>query len=236
MVRCEKQMYRKGAEAEIDVIDLMGNEAVRKTRVVKNYRIPKLDDDLRKSRTRKEARLLNAVKELGILTPFIEYLDLMKGVIVMEYVKGCRLKDFIDGIAEGDGAGQDKLLEAVMTRIGIDVGKMHANGITHGDLTTSNMLFYEKDAEELRRIAGNGQTVNPAHIPVYFIDLSLGERKAILEHMGEDLDVFFKAFESTHPALMDYAVNFWNGYASANSRAEEVKERLAEIKKRARYR
>lgn len=225
-----------GAEAEIDVIDLMGEEAVRKTRVVKNYRLPELDDDLRKSRTRKEARLINEVKELGILTPFIEYLDLNKGVIVMEYVKGCRLKDFIDGIAPGDDTGQEKLLESVMTKIGIDVGKMHSNGITHGDLTTSNMLFYGEDAEELRKMAGKGESIDPMNIPVYFIDLSLGERKAILENMGEDLDVFFKAFESTHPALMEYANNFWVGYTSANPEVEKVKERLAEIKKRARYR
>ncbi len=229
-------MYRQGAEAEIDVINLMCEEAVRKTRVVKNYRIPQLDDELRKTRTRKEARLLNAVKELGILTPFIEYLDLNKGVIVMEYIKGCRLKDFIDGIIPEDGMGQHKLLGAVMAKIGMDVGKMHANGITHGDLTTSNMLFYEKDAEELRRTAGKEETVDPADIPVYFIDLSLGERKAILENMGEDLDVFFKAFESTHPALMEYTDNFWRGYASRNPGVEQVKERLAEIKKRARYR
>lgn len=229
-------MYRKGAEAEIDLIDLMGDEAVRKTRVVKNYRIPELDDDLRKSRTRKEARLLNMVNELGILSPFIEYVDLNKGIIVMEYVKGCRLKDFIESIAPGDGGGREKVLEAVMTRVGVDVGKMHANGITHGDLTTSNMLFYEKDAEELRRIIENGEAADPANIPVYFIDISLGERKAILENMGEDLDVFFKAFESTHPAHMEYVDNFWAGYASANPEVELVKERLAEIKKRARYR
>jgi Kae1-associated kinase Bud32 len=229
-------LFRKGAEAEIDVINFMGTEAVRKTRVVKNYRLPELDGELRKSRTKKEVRLINEVKGLGILTPFIEYLDLIKGVIVMEYVKGCRLKDFIDEIASGEGAGQEKLLGAVITRIGMDVGKMHANGITHGDLTTSNMLFYEKDADEMKNIAAKGKTIDPDDIPVYFIDLSLGERRAGLENMGEDLDVFFKAFDSTHPALMEYVEHFWAGYASRNPGVKEVKERLADIKKRARYR
>ena len=78
--------------------------------------------------------------------------------------------------------------------------------------------------------------MEPDMVPIYFIDFSLGEKNAILENMGEDLDVFFKAFESTHPSLLSELKYFWEGYSSVNRQHSEVKERLREIKKRARYR
>ena len=113
---------------------------------------------------------------------------------------------------------------------------MHSNGITHGDLTTSNMLLYESDVSELLSGISRGENVEPDMIQIYFIDFSLGEKNAILENMGEDLDVFTKAFESTHPSLLSELKYFWEGYSSVNPQHSEVKDRLAEIRKRARYR
>lgn len=231
-------VLRKGAEAEIDIIDFLGEESISKMRVVKSYRVKEMDDALRKSRTRKEARLISRVRSLGILTPFIYFVDVEKGILVMEHIKGWRLKDFIEVVAaiHKNGESNIRLLEAVMMRIGTDVGKMHANHITHGDLTTSNMLLYQEDGDELLRTAAGKQMLGPDKAPIYFIDFSLGEKGAILENLGEDLDVFCKAYESTHPALLRYLEDFWKGYEMTNPRHEEVKERLEEIKKRARYR
>ena len=231
-------VLRKGAEAEIDVIDFLGEESISKTRVVKNYRIKEMDDTLRKTRTRKEARLISEARALGILTPFIYFVDLEKGIIVMEYIKGWRLKDYIDEVASTvvNGGTDCQLLEAVMIRVGADVGNMHTNHITHGDLTTSNILLYRADGEAMLENFSGNREVDPKDVPLYFIDFSLGERRAILENLGEDLDVFLKAFESTHPTLLGYLDYFWMGYKEANPHHEEVKERLGEIKKRARYR
>ena len=230
--------FKIGAEAVIEKIDFLGEESISKMRVVKNYRIHELDETLRRSRTRKEARLLSETKRLGILAPFIYFIDMEKGIIVMEYIKGERLKDLIDRIAgsdDGSGSGNN-VLRSIMMRIGMDVGKMHSNGITHGDLTTSNMLLYESDVKKLVYGISNKEDMEPDMVPIYFIDFSLGEKNAILENMGEDLDVFFKAFESTHPSLLSELKYFWEGYSSVNRQHSEVKERLREIKKRARYR
>jgi len=230
--------FKIGAEAVIEKIDFLGEESISKTRVVKNYRIAELDETLRSSRTRKEARLLSEMKKLGIRTPFIYFIDVEKGIIVMEYIEGERLKDLIDrivGSANGPGIGRNTL-RSIMMRVGMDVGKMHSNGITHGDLTTSNMLLYESDVSELLSGISRGENVEPDMIQIYFIDFSLGEKNAILENMGEDLDVFTKAFESTHPSLLSELKYFWEGYSSVNPQHSEVKDRLAEIRKRARYR
>ena len=230
--------FKIGAEAVIERIDFLAEESISKTRVVKNYRIAELDETLRSSRTRKEARLLSEMKKLNIRTPFIYFIDEKKGIIVMEYIKGERLKDLIDGIAGSDNGSEAgrNTLRSIMMRIGMDVGKMHSNGITHGDLTTSNMLLYESDVRDIFPGIPNGEAIEPEMIPIYFIDFSLGEKNAILENMGEDLDVFMKAFESTHPSLLSELKYFWEGYSSANPQHSEVKDRLAEIRKRARYR
>ena len=66
--------------------------------------------------------------------------------------------------------------------------------------------------------------------------MSLGEKDAILEDIGEDLDVFQKAFESTHPELLFHLNSFWSAYSIENDDHNLVKKKLAEIKKRARYR
>ncbi len=231
-------ILRKGAEAEIDVIEFLGEESIRKRRVTKEYRLEELDRKLRVTRTRKEARLLSVLKDMGLLAPCIYFLDTRAGTIVMEYVKGWRLKDLIDQISDEDGT-EDRaasLIEAILERVGRDVGTMHAGGITHGDLTTSNMLLYESDAQVLLDPAGSGSIPEPGQIPVYYIDLSLGEKGAATENMGEDLDVFRKAFESTHPSLLRHLDHFWKGYDGAFSGHTEVRERLDEIRRRARYR
>lgn len=231
-------IWRKGAEADIDLIDYLGELSIRKRRVPKGYRIGELDDRLRAGRTRKEARLLSALKDIGLLTPYIYHADFRAGTLVMEYIEGWRLKDFIDRMGEANGTvyHSEKLIETILERIGRDIGIMHGNDITHGDLTTSNMLLYGKDADRLLDLAEIGAPISPADVPVYYIDLSMGEKGAIIENMGEDLDVFFKAFESTHPGLLGHLDHFRRGYGDVFSRHGEVQERLEEIRRRARYR
>lgn len=217
------------------MIGFLGEMAISKRRVGKGYRIEELDRRLRKERTRKEVRLLSLAKNLGVLTPYIYFLMLEEGTLIMEYVRGPRLKDIFDAAVE-DNEGWKTLISASLEKIGRDVGRLHAGGITHGDLTTSNMLLYREGAEELHSAARSGELIEPDEISIYYIDLSLGEKDASLEKLGEDLDVFFKAFESTHPSLLPYLEDFWGGYASVYQEYAEVRQRCAQIRKRARYR
>ncbi len=123
------QIIQQGAEA---VIYLDGTKII-KERVSKGYRIKQIDERLRKTRTRQEAKLLekavNAPKVLDVSD------ETMK--IEMEYIKGKLVKDILDLMNK-------KEREELCKEIGRKIADLHKNDIIHGDLTTSNMILNEK--------------------------------------------------------------------------------------------
>jgi len=140
------------------------------------------------------------------------------------------------GVSWGFSRMKEKTIQNIMVKLGKDIGKLHGANTAHGDLTTSNMLLYEKDANEIMKCIAENKEIRLEDIKIYFIDISLGEKDTRVEKLGEDLDVFFKAYESTHPTLLSFLKYFWKGYKTENPEHRSVKDRLAEIKKRARYR
>lgn len=117
----------RGAEAIITKTD----EAIEKLRPQKNYRHPDLDANLRKQRTRKEAKILKQLAILGVPAPQIISIDEAQGLIVMSEILGEKLRDVLD-----------KHLE-LCEQVGKHMTTLHNNNILHGDLTTSNMLVQE---------------------------------------------------------------------------------------------
>ncbi|MDD1759275.1 MAG: Kae1-associated kinase Bud32 [Methanothrix sp.] len=111
----------RGAEAVITLED----GTVRKERIAKNYRLPELDELIRKERTLREARITSDARRHGVPTPIICDVSLFE--LKMEHLKGEKLKDIITS----------ELSEMV----GETVGRLHRSGIIHGDLTTSNMIL-----------------------------------------------------------------------------------------------
>ncbi len=109
-----------GAEA---VIALEGNTII-KTRIKKRYRLPEIDETLRRDRTKTEARLLSEARRCGVPTPVI--MDVTSFEIKMEYIEGTALKNVIT--------------ETLSEKTGELVGRLHTCGIIHGDLTTSNII------------------------------------------------------------------------------------------------
>lgn len=123
------EVIQRGAEA---VIYLDGNKII-KERVSKGYRIKEIDEKLRKTRTRQEAKLL---EKAGNAPKVLEVSDkTMK--IEMEYIKGDLVKDVLDDVSK------DKRHE-ICKEIGKRIGDLHKNDVIHGDLTTSNMILNEK--------------------------------------------------------------------------------------------
>jgi len=120
-----------GAEATIYLSDdpVLKERVIIKTRHPKSYRTLELDQQLRKRRTRNEARLLHQAKAAGVKVPFIYDIDMQECSITMEYIQGERLRDVID--------------EDMAREVGRIIGKLHKVNIIHGDLTTSNMLLAE---------------------------------------------------------------------------------------------
>ncbi|MEM2415144.1 MAG: hypothetical protein QXZ04_05045, partial [Thermoproteota archaeon] len=82
----------QGAEAIVDLCEWMGMRVVVKTRIRKGYRIRELDESIRKSRTLREASLLNSAKKAGVETPFVYHVNPVEGWIIMSYVEGESLR------------------------------------------------------------------------------------------------------------------------------------------------
>jgi len=113
-----------GAEAII----YLDEGRIIKKRIKKNYRISEIDETLRKSRTKREAKIL---QKLQIPGPRLLKSD-DKETIEMEFVKGELVKDILDTHI------------SIAKEIGKTLSVLHDQNIIHGDLTTSNMIFNNK--------------------------------------------------------------------------------------------
>jgi len=107
-----------------------------KDRIKKSYRLPSLDEKLRKQRTKKEAKLLEKASSL-IPVPKVIKTD-EKEKIEMEFIEGKKLSGHLDGLKDA---------EKICEQIGENTAKLHDADIIHGDLTTSNMIYVENSKE-----------------------------------------------------------------------------------------
>lgn len=124
-------LIAKGAESNIVKSSYLGRDAVLKNRISKNYRIPEIDNKIRKARTKLEAKLLSDVKKAGVVTPILYDVDLHDKTILMEEIKGDLVKDIIN--------------EDLAYEIGENIAKFHNLNIIHGDITSSNMMVNYKN-------------------------------------------------------------------------------------------
>ena len=119
----------RGAEA---ILKKEG-DYLEKERIKKSYRLKELDDEIRKSRTRREASLIRAARRIGVNVPSI--IDESKETITMEFLDGKRIKDVLN----------ENNYEELCTKIAYYIALLHKNEIIHGDLTTSNMMFKDNE-------------------------------------------------------------------------------------------
>ena len=195
------QILYQGAESKIYLDTFDGQEAIVKERISKGYRIKQLDDELRKSRTRKEVKLLTEVRAVGIPTPKILHVDEKNHKIVMENIKGERLKEHLNSIPP------DKV-QSICFELGKQIGKLHSHHIVHGDLTTSNMILKDKD--------------------VYFIDFGLGFFSEKIEDKAVDVYLLQQVLNSMHYNIFDdfkYVLQVYNADSSFIKKLEEIGSR-----------
>ncbi|HLF16180.1 MAG TPA: KEOPS complex kinase/ATPase Bud32 [Candidatus Thermoplasmatota archaeon] len=199
----------RGAEANLEDAEWMGRQAVAKRRVAKGYRHPALDLRLRTDRTRDEAALLAAARQAGVPVPVVYDVDREGATLVLERVPGPTLRQALE--ADGDAVALRRL-----ATLGGLVARLHAAGITHGDLTTSNVLVPDPaDADRL-----------------VLLDFGLGAASGDAEAQGVDLHLVEEALEATDARaarlfgafLDDYRATF-PGHAEATRRLEEIRER-----------
>ncbi|MDG7008199.1 MAG: Kae1-associated serine/threonine protein kinase [Nitrososphaerota archaeon] len=202
-------LYR-GAEADVIRGDWQGLEAVYKVRKPLRYRLPVLDEEIRRQRTLHEAEMIHQAKGAGVAAPYLYDVDPPASTLVMEYVEGTRLKDVIASKAEGT--------DEVFREFGRNVGLLHRAGIMHGDLTTANVV----------RRGGS----------LVFVDFGLSIRTERLEDHAVDLRLIKETLLGAHPQVAAAAMEALNrGYAGVlgPARSRAVFRQLLSIERRGRY-
>jgi len=198
------QKIAQGAEAVI----WRENAEIIKERFSKKYRLPQIDDALRKFRTRREAKILGKLEEINFPAPHLKDFSDKRMSIVMDFIPGEKLRDVL---ARGDNFQQ------LAEEIGENVGKLHHQNIIHGDLTTSNMIL----DQETKRIN--------------LIDYGLSFFSEKIEDKAVDLFLMERALESKHyqlyPEIFEQVLE---GYKKGNPQFNEVMERFEQVKLRGR--
>jgi len=206
-----EKLIRKGAEASIYLSKWFELSAIRKERLPKSYRQKALDDAIRMQRTLREALLIAKAREAGVPTPLIYFIDSKKAEIIMQNLEGKRLKEIF---LKGDMALKKKLAREV----GRTVARLHSAGIVHGDLTTSNFIFYDNK--------------------LYLIDFGLASQSTKFEDMGVDLKLIKEVLNSAHHTeFQKLYPQIVSGYeeVAGEERTKKVLEVVSEIEKRGRY-
>lgn len=211
-------LIKKGAEANLFLKDfsevLYPDEVERvlvKRRIAKDYRAGKLDKKLRDYRTSLESKILSDAKKAGVPTPTVYRIDRRNTQIVMEYIEGEAVKEFLESL---DPESRKELCQT----IGEQIARLHEYGIIHGDLTTSNMIR-------------NGKGI------IYFIDFGLGEYNPSVEAQGTDIHLLHRTLKSTHFSVAEESFGaVLKGYREIlGENAKKVIRRVKEIERRGRY-
>ena len=199
-----KKQIAQGAEA---IIYLEGDNVI-KHRISKSYRHPELDKQIIKRRTKSETKLLKKASEF-VNIPFPEEQEEINK-IVMPFIDGLKLSEHLDSF-------EQTKQEKIMFEIGKSIGKIHKEGIIHGDLTTSNIIYKDK--------------------LIYLIDFGLGYFNGKYEDKGVDIHLLKQALEAKHFKNWEILFNeFEIGYRLIEpTEAEKVFDRMKAIEKRGRY-
>ncbi len=206
------ELLKRGAEANLYLAQWHGRKVIIKRRLPKRYRIAELDAMIRGHRTIQEPNIMHTAKEAGVSTPTIFMVDMDESNIVMEFVEGKQVKEILDKMSS-----EERLSLSVI--VGRMIGRLHRNGIIHGDLTTSNMILQ-------------------SYGKVVFVDFGLSERSVEVEPKGVDLHLMKRALNSTHHKHAKACFEaVMEGYSESVGRKEasKVALKIREIEKRGRY-
>ena len=201
------KLVKKGAEADLYQTKWQNSNAIYKIRKIKTYRNPSLDLKIRKQRTIKESQMLSLVKSFGIPAPLVYFVNLSKTMIVMQNIPGIPVHDL----------PESKIIK-LSENIGRLVGTLHKNGVMHGDLTTSNFIWFQNT--------------------VFVIDFGLSQISTKPEDHAVDLRLIKEILNSAHAKIMLSSwKNFLNGYKSIVGHAycTKITKLVSEIESRGRY-
>ncbi|MEK6880438.1 MAG: KEOPS complex kinase/ATPase Bud32 [Nanoarchaeota archaeon] len=196
-------IIQQGAEA---VISLENNQII-KERIPKSYRLKIIDEKIRKQRTKAESKILEKANKI-IPTPKLIKTNEKTKEIVMEFINGKKLSENLDNFSLAKQ-------ESICRKIGENIAKIHHEGIIHGDLTTSNMIYHNN--------------------LVYFIDFGLSFHSSRTEDKAVDLHLLKQALEAKHFSQWEKLWSFIEKGYKTNKDFEKILERLKTVESRGRY-
>jgi len=248
-----ENIIAQGAEAIIS----LDNNQITKNRIKKAYRLPVLDEKLRKQRTKSEAKIINKLKSI-INVPKI--ISVEGNQIIMQHIEGKKLSDSLDNLENKN---------EIAEQIGKEIAKLHDNDIIHGDLTTSNMIYVEDNdkndffsnadktvldiadsnkskiaaeqaskrslcSRQFKAAEPEGEADKENNFKVYFIDFGLGFHSKRIEDKAVDLHLIRQALEAKHflywKQLFEHIIK---GYNSKDK--TKILEQLKKVEARGRY-
>lgn len=207
------------------------------------------------------------MKKEGVNVPGVLGVDPDEGWLVLEFVGGATVRGVLDGWArrahvapqdirmkeqeaQGEAKEEEQDMINLMARIGREIGKLHAVGVCHGDLTTSNIMVRsplspssspssslsekekgeeeEEEEEEAKRLIRHGT--------IYLIDFGLTSASIADEDKAVDLYVLERAFSATHPAAEPLFKEVLRAYGETGKGAKSVLKRLEGVRLRGRKR
>ncbi|KAL7068459.1 putative TP53-regulating kinase [Cryptosporidium serpentis] len=201
-----KSLIFQGAESRVYEVEYMGFKAILKHRFQKSYRQVQLDRTLRISRTAAEVKNTARCKLNGINCPLIYYADCDHGLIIMEYISGETLKEYLDS---NQDISEEKL-QKICLNIGNSIARLHSC-VIHGDLTSSNIIITNNKLDD--------------DVIIQFIDFGLSYCETLAEDMAVDLYVLERSLQVAHSnnCLIDFILK---AYSSNHPNGEQIIRRL----------
>lgn len=198
-----------GAESNLYLSTYLERKVVVKHRFRKPYMKEELASRLIRDRTLMEARILLSANDAGVKAPLPLYIDIDKGLLVIEFIEGVLLRDVIVNLDR-------EALARIGEKLGMYVASLHNKDIVHGDLTTSNVI-----------LRGN---------EVYLIDFGLSYFSARPTDKASDIRVLERAVVSSHPGVFEFFFPvFLESYKQQVNESEDIIKEFLKLSTMGRY-
>lgn len=201
-----RKLISQGAEAKI----FLSENKIIKQRIAKSYRSQQLDEKIRKSRTKKEAKILEkASKTINVPKLIFPYSEQDKYCLVMQHIQGDKISEKLDSYK----ATKQK---QIMQQLATSLAKLHQQDIIHGDLTTSNMILKQNQ--------------------LYLIDFGLSFISKRIEDKAVDLHLIKQALQAKHWKNFEKLFQiFQENYKKHYKDSEKVLLQFKKVQSRGRY-
>ena len=205
------EILHQGAEAIVISGYWMGDKSVLKIRNPRSYRHPDLDRRLTRQRLSVEVRVLTKLHSTIISCPTLLDVDSDNGWILLSYINADTLYDSL--LSGSSGFEQ-------IRKLGRKIRELHELGVSHGDLTTHNVMISQQGDLSL-------------------IDFGLSKIAPEIEQLGLDLQVLNECLNASHHEYEGAIDVLIDGYLSSPNNfspsANEVIDRFNAIRGRVRY-